>query len=133
METNKAESLKKDEVIALWQGLTPAAKISPCPIAYKHEGTTIAEDGIRLCGSKAFILSVLSRLKDLLECEGVENRLGVAFSQIQDMETKELIPGAYRCSVQVHERGGQAIRMNRIMEGAKARQAVRAQQAQVSI
>ena len=131
MENIKAESLKKDEVLNLWAALEPAAAIRPCSIPYKHEGTTIAEDGIRLCGSKPFILSVLSRLKDLLNCENGETRLGVAFSQIQDIKTGELVEGAYRCSVQVHERGGQAQMCNAFVAAAKGRQESR-QQAQAA-
>lgn len=127
MEKLKGESLKKDEVLNLWAGLVPAEKIRPCSIPYKHEGTTIAEDGIRICGSKPFIFSVMSRLKDMLEQENGETRLGVAFSQIQDIKTGQLVDGAYRCSIQVHERGGQAQQMNAFIAAAKGRQEARAQ------
>jgi len=118
----KAKSLKKDEVLRLWAELDPAPALTPEPIPYKHEGTTIAEDGIRLCGSKPFILSVLSRLKDLLKCENGQTRLGLAFSEIQDIKTGAIISGQYRCSVQVHERGREAQMVNAYLEAAKTRQ-----------
>jgi len=106
------KSYRKKQALELWNRLKPVKKLTPEPIVYKHKGTTIAEDGIRICGSEEFILSVMSRLKDLLEYEGPETRIGIAFSQIQDKETKCLIPDAFRCSIQVHERGHEARHCN---------------------
>jgi hypothetical protein len=117
----KPDSMKKQEVIDTWRGLADDMPLNPRMIAYKHEGTTIDEDGVRICGSKAFILSVLTHLKPLLKYENGQTRLGIAFSQIQDKETKRLIPDAYRCSVQVHERGPDAQHMNAMIEAVQAR------------
>ena len=110
----KAKSYRKAEALKLWDKLPENQQLDPEPIAYKHKGTTIAEDGIRICGSEEFIKSVLSHLKPLLKHENGSTRLGVAFSQIQDIKTKELIPDAFRCSVQVHERGREAQAMNQM-------------------
>jgi hypothetical protein len=119
------KTYRKAEALAKWEALEPDMKLRPCSIPYKHEGTTIAEDGIRICGSESFIFAVLSHLKPLLAFENGETRIGIAFSQIQDKETKRLIPCAFRCSVQVHERGEEAQHFNRLVEGMKARQAAR--------
>jgi len=110
----KPRSYRKAESLKLWATLPEDQKVNPCPIAYKHKGTTISEDGIRICGSEHFIKSVLSRLKDLLEYENGSTRLGVAFSEIQDMKTGLVIEDSFRCSVQVHERGREAQIVNRL-------------------
>jgi len=99
MNTETPKSYRKKEALELWQGLEENQELRPRMIAYKHEGTTIDEDGIRICGTEKFIFSVLSRLKPLLRYENGSTRIGIAFSQIQDKETKCLIPNAFRCSV----------------------------------
>lgn len=121
----KGKSYKKADALELWAGLPENQDLRPGTIAYRHKGTTIDEDGVRICGTEEFILSVLSHLKPLLKYENGSTRLGVSFSQIQDKETKELIPNAFRCSVQVHERGPEAQMVNAIIEGARERQAAR--------
>lgn len=128
----RPKSYKKAEVIAIWSEQAPDQEIRPASIPYKHEGTTIAEDGIRICGSEAFILSVMSHLKPLLKYENGLTRLGVAFSQVQDIKTGYLIPDAFRASIQVHERGDEAKMMNAIIESARRRTAAR-QQAELAM
>jgi hypothetical protein len=124
-QTQKPDSMKKQEAIDAWKATADNMPLHPCMIAYKHEGTTIDEDGVRICGRKEFILSVLSHLKPLLAYENGQTRLGIAFSQIQDKETKQLIPNSYRCSVQVHERGPEAQHVNAFIEAAHRRQEAR--------
>ena len=82
--------------------------MKPRPIPYKHKGSTIDEDGIRITGTLDFIEAVQSHLKALLAFEGIGTRLGVAFSEITDRETGARITDRYRCSIQVHQRGGEA-------------------------
>ena len=118
-----AQNIKKDEALAVWRALPENQTLRPVPIVYKHKGSTIDEDGIRICGSRPFIESVLSRLKPLLAYEGAETRIGIAFSEICDRETGAVIHGRFRCSVQVHERGDEAKHFNRIVEGIRARAA----------
>lgn len=80
--------------------------MKPDYIHYGHTGSTIDEDGIRLCGSLEFIESVISRLSDLLKFENNQaTRLNVACSEITDKNTGKRINGKFRCSIQVHERG----------------------------
>ena len=122
---NEATNYKKDEALRIWENLPDNQELNPESIPYKHKGTTIDQDGIRICGTQEFIFAVLSRIKPLLEYENGNTRIGIAFSQIQDKETKMLIPDKYRCSVQVHERGPQAQWCNAICAGAKERQAAR--------
>ena len=98
-------AIAKDDFMAMWRGLKAGGKITPDPIPYKHKGTTIDEDGIRICGSLEFIQSVLSHLKPLIEFEAVMTRVGVACSEITNKETGKRMKGRYRCAIQVHERG----------------------------
>ena len=83
-------------------------------IPYKHEGTTYGEDSIRITGSKEFIESVLIRLNpsDLLQNENLTTRLQCPYTQVVDRESKQPVPGAYACMIQVHRRGGEAIHIN---------------------
>tara|TARA_R110000868_G_scaffold184591_1_gene426216 strand:+ start:395 stop:775 length:381 start_codon:yes stop_codon:yes gene_type:complete len=110
----KAENIQKKEALEMWRGVADSLPLTPEPIAYKHRGSTIDEDGVRICGSREFILSVMSRLKPLLAFENGETRIGIAFSEIVDKETQEVISGKFRCSIQVHERGDEAKAMNRM-------------------
>lgn len=109
----KPESIQKADALTLWKAQPENQQLKPGAIAYKHRGSTIDEDGIRICGTKPFILATLSRLKALLTYENTDTRLGIAFSELTDRDTGQIISGRYRCTVQVHERGDEARRMNR--------------------
>jgi len=108
--------INKETALTLWQNLKPS-KLKPTPIYYKHTGSTIDQDGVRICGSPEFIAAVMERLKDLLEYEAERTRIGIAFSTISDRETGTEIEGRFRCSIQVHERGRQAVALKTIMKG----------------
>jgi hypothetical protein len=95
----------KAQILAHWHELTPNVPLQPDPIPYGHEGSTYAEDGVRITGSQRWIDSVLSRLQDLLQYEGYSTRLGVSYQATVDKDTKNPT-GGYSCYVQVHERGG---------------------------
>lgn len=99
--------MNKGEFLAYWQGIEEGQAVRPVPVAYKHEGSTFDEDGIRLTGSAAFIESVLSRVKDLLNYEAGGTRLQVSYGEAVDKDSG-LPLGSYRCYVQVHERGREA-------------------------
>lgn len=116
---NKPVSFQKKEALEIWNSIPENQPLNPDPIAYKHKGTTIDEDGIRICGSKGFIKSVLSRIKPLLDYENGDTRIGIAWNEIVDKESGEIIDGKFRCSIQVHERGDEARRVNRLW-GKKA-------------
>ena len=115
MQKTYSGSFPKKEVLKHWHNLETNLKLNPEPVEYKHTGSTIAEDGIRITGSLIFIDSVLSQLKDLLQYENGETRLQIAWSELTDKNTGEKIKDRYRCSIQVHDRGNEAKIMNRIV------------------
>jgi hypothetical protein len=110
----KPETLRKAEMLEHWQGLTADQTVTPCPVAYKHEGSTYDEDGIRITGSREFIDSVLSRLKGLLEFENGETRLQVVYKESVD-RVSQMPMGSFNCYVQVHQRGDEAKHVNRFV------------------
>lgn len=79
----------KEQIMSYWRGLQPDVPLALKPIEYDHEGSTIQEDGIRVTGSKEFITTVLSRLKDFLTYENPETKLMVAYRQ----SPKSFVPG----------------------------------------
>ena len=121
MNKTASGSFPKKEVLNRWGDLSPQ-KINPEPVMYKHKGTTIDQDGIRITGGLEFIESVLSRLTDLLAFENGSTRLQVAFSELTDKETGLKMEGRYRCSIQVHERGQEAQMVNAIIGSRTGKQ-----------
>jgi hypothetical protein len=96
--------MEKEEFLKHWASIRKNRKLQPKPVPYTHEGTTYAEDGIRLTGSRVFVDSVLSRLKDLLLFENEDTRLQVVYKRSADRESgKEL--KSWNCYLQVHQRG----------------------------
>jgi hypothetical protein len=94
----------KEEIMNFWNSLTAGQNIAVKPIPYDHEGSTIQEDGIRITGSKEFIGSVLSRLKDFLPFENPNTKLMLAYRQ----SPRSFLPGSknsYIFYIQVMERG----------------------------
>lgn len=94
----------KDEILKYWKGITGNLPIALKPIPYDHEGTTIQEDGVRITGSKEFITSVLSRLKDFINFENPNEKLVVYYRQ----SPKSFVKGnknSYSFYLQVKERG----------------------------
>jgi hypothetical protein len=115
--------MQKKQFIEHWNNLTPNQRINPTIVPYKHEGTTFAEDGIRLTGTTQFIDSVLSRLKDLLQHENAETRLQVNYTESKDRITQRPT-GSYVCYVQVHERGGEAKMVNAMVSAMTGRETI---------
>jgi len=116
--------MNKAQILEHWKGIKPDQPIAISEVAYKHTGSTYAEDGIRLTGSQAFIDSILSRLTDLLDYEGDGTRLQLVYKQSVDKDTGSPLP-SYNCYIQVHERGREAQIMNAIVKGARERIAAR--------
>ena len=108
---NQGRIMKKSDFIQHWNLIEKDQKLEPCPIAYKHKGSTFDEDGIRILGSPEFIDSVLSRLKDLLDYENGQTRLSISHSEATDKNTGNPL-GTYKVYIQVHERGHQARAIN---------------------
>ncbi len=105
IKLSQSGAICKEDFIALWEHLEPNQVIEPDAIHYKHEGSTIDEDGIRICGTIKFIQQVLSNLTQMLRFDNQKVRLSIACGQITDRETGKVIKGKFRCSIQVHERG----------------------------
>jgi len=103
--------MEKEPFLKHWSKLRANQKLSPKPVRYTHEGSTYAEDGVRITGSKAFVDSVLSRLKDLLAYESGETRLQAVYKRSTDRESGKTI-SSYNCYVQVHARGGVSAKKN---------------------
>jgi hypothetical protein len=103
--------MRKKEALEHWVNLKANQDILPTPVVYKHKGSTYDEDGIRITGSKAFIDSVLSHLKQVLAYESNTTRLQIVFKETVDRETG-VETGKYNCYVQVHERGSEAKMVN---------------------
>ena len=96
-----------------WRGLAdqPSPAQTMRRIAYKHEGSTYDQDGIRLTGTRRFIDSVLALLQPLLARENGQERLPLVYSESTDRETGQPT-GTWNCYVQVHERGPEAQHLN---------------------
>ena len=102
--------MKKSETIDHWKNIEPTQPVKPFAVPYKHSGSTYGMDGIRLCGSREFIDSVLSNLKSLLNYENGATRLQLVYKESTDRETGlPLGDHAWNCYVQVHQRGSQSI------------------------
>lgn len=100
----RAWKASKDEIMSFWKSLAVDIPIQIHPIPYDHKGTTIQEDGVRITGTKEFIASVLSKLKDLINYENDHNKLIISYRQ----SPKSLIPGnkeSYMFYLQVKARG----------------------------
>ncbi len=97
--------MEKKQFLKHWSSLRKNQKLQPRPVQYSHEGSTYAEDGIRITGSRKFVDSVLSRLKDLLKYECDETRLQVVYDRSSDRESGRLL-SSWNCYLQIHQRGG---------------------------
>ena len=105
--------MKKAEFLNHWKGIESNQRILIDSIPYKRGGSTYDCDGIRLTGSRVFIDSVLSNLKELLENENHATRLQLNYQESKDRETQQPL-GSYNCYIQVHDRGHEAIAVNRM-------------------
>ncbi len=97
--------MEKKAFLKHWSGLRANQKLRPKAVRYRHAGSTYAEDGVRITGSRAFVDSVLSWLKDLLKLECDNTRLQVVYQRSTDRDSGRSL-SSYNCYVQVHERGG---------------------------
>lgn len=95
----------KEEIVPFWKTLSSNTPLQLQPIKADHEGSTIQEDGVRITGSKEFISSVLSRLKDFIPYENPKTKLMIAYRQ----SPRSFLPGnknSYIFYLQAMERGG---------------------------
>ena len=115
--TNGRCNMNKASMLKHWAGIEPGQPVNPQPVPYKHSGSTYAQDGIRITGSREFIDAVLSRLKDLLAHENGNTRLQVNYQQTQPKDGVPLHRDGWNCYVQVHTRGREARMVNAIFGG----------------
>ena len=121
----KAKRLSKEQFLEYWGRMKRRKKLVMRPISYEHTGSTFDQDGIRLTGSRVFIDAILSRLTELQAYEASETRLGVSYQQATDKETRQPIPDAWTCYIQVRERGDQAKMANAFVEAITGKSPVR--------
>lgn len=104
-QQNKPWKANKKEILQFWSTLPPSLVINqPKLIPSGYKGSSYKFDGIRITGSKNFITSVLSKIKDLLTFEGSNSRLEVTYKQQVDSKTQTPIPDSYVFYVQIKER-----------------------------
>jgi len=104
--------MNKAEILEHWSKLEANQKLNVAPTPYKHQGSTYMMDSIRITGSQEFIDSVLSRIKDVLQYENCDNRLGLSYQQSKDKDTGIELTDAWNCYIQVHQRGHEARMIN---------------------
>jgi hypothetical protein len=99
----KSWKMPKAEIMQYWSALRDQP-IQVDPIPRDHKGSTYGMDGIRITGSRKFIDSVVSRLKDFLSYENQHSKLQLIYKQTQYKETQLPNPNSFVFYVQVHER-----------------------------
>ena len=120
---SKPKSLRKEEFLAYWGKMKRRRAIKPAAVPYKFRGSTYAEDGIRITGSRKFVDQVISHLTSLLAYENDMTRLQVVYKQSTNRETGMPID-AWNCYIQVHERGGEAQMVNAFMAAMTGKEKV---------
>ena len=113
---NKPNRLDKADALTHWRALPDGQALRMTPIPYKTEGSKYGYDGIRIDGTRAFIDSVLSRLKPLLAGENDSTRLELNYTETADRETGRPT-GQWVCYVRTHARGRDAQFANAIIPG----------------
>jgi len=80
----KPWSAKKADILNMWRGVKPNLPIFITPLKKDRPigSKTYGEDGIRITGTYNFIMSVLSRVKDMMNRENPETRLKLVFRSI---------------------------------------------------
>lgn len=80
---------KKSDIMTFWKSLAPNMPLQLQPIDNAHKGSTLQQDTLRLTGSKEFVSTVLSRLKDFIVYENPNTKLVLDYRQ----NAKSLKPG----------------------------------------
>lgn len=104
--------MKKAEAMDRWEKLPENMPIMPhfAAIPYKSRGSNYGACGIRIDGTPEFIDAVLSHLKELLQGEGIDTRLGLARNVVDGSGIGKETPNrasndAECCYIRLHERG----------------------------
>jgi len=104
-QSTKKWKATKQEVMQFWQKLQPNMPLAMQPIPYEHEGSTYQQDGIRVTGSKEFIISTIARLKEFIQYERPQTKLQVVFRQTDKTGTAAENKVTYVFYIQAKDRG----------------------------
>ena len=124
--------MKKNEALKHWASLPENMDILPHfeAIPYKASGSKYGACGIRIDGSPKFVDAVLSRLKDLIDGENHETRLGLARNPIDGSKLGKAFhnqtDGAECCYIRLHERGNEGKIASSIFERGRDAATMRA-------
>lgn len=105
-KTAEPVRLTKKQVLGKWRRLSPVQRPGQevsrnmRTIPSDHVGSTFAQDGIRLTGSREFIDANLRILKSLLRRETSRQRLDVKYQESVDRDTGKPT-GSWVCYIQV--------------------------------
>lgn len=95
----------KPEILNLLKNISPNMPLAITPIPATHKGSTYMQDGLRITGSKAFINSVISRLKDVMSYETGGTKLNTVYKQIDKLDQSDPNKVSFAFYLQVKERG----------------------------
>jgi hypothetical protein len=95
----------KPEIVGMLKNINPNMPLAYTPIPATHKGSTYMQDGIRITGTKQFITSVVSRLKDVLSYENQQTKLNIVYKQIDKVDENNPNRTSFAFYVQVKERG----------------------------
>jgi hypothetical protein len=79
--TGQRRPSTRRKLLQYWQTLRPDTPLLVNPINADHQGSTKAEDGIRLTGSPQFIAATIARLKELLAYENEQTKIEIVYQQ----------------------------------------------------
>jgi len=98
----KTWKAKKEDIVRHWQNLEPNLPVRPDPISIFHKGTRYDTDGLRITGTAAFINSVLSRVKEILQYDSFPGAsLDVEYRQVRSKNREIKTKPSYACYVHV--------------------------------
>lgn len=123
---NKTNNPTKAEVLSNWKALPSDLPMLDKMVAipYKSSGSKYGTCGIRIDGTPEFIDAVLSHLKELIGGENDETRLQLSRNKVAPMEGHNFNNaeiGAECCYIRLHERGGEAVVVNRFVSAMRKR------------
>lgn len=103
--------MTKEQALKEWTAMQPGQSILPhfTPISPKARGSRYGACGIRIDGNPAFVRSVMSRLKDLIDGENHVTRLGLAWNTVDGSGIGKVLDnaeiGAECCYIRLYMRG----------------------------
>lgn len=113
-KTDHKWRLKKDQILAHWQAIRNDTAIKMIPLPSNYEGETYDKDTIRVTGSRQFIDSILSRLKELMAYENAKIKLNVIYRMQPQEKQMAGQPPAFVCYIQSEVRSPKQRRRHKI-------------------